>query len=404
MARVLLAWELGGGFGHLAPLRALARELRGRGHDCVFAVRELEAAEDFLEPGLGAVVQAPLRLSPIRNPLRVQVSYASLLHNTGFDDAIALAARLRAWHEIVQRYACDLLLTDHAPSAIAAAHGIGLPALQQGSGFTVPPSTHPYPLFQPDPRANPALLAHNEAEVSGVLAAAYARLGIDAPNSLQQVLDHAQPALLTYAELDHYGARLHGSYLGLPDQAKGATPSWPPGDGPRLFAYLRPSRQLPALLTALQRLPARVLLRIGGATAASLREFERPGFCIVDEAVNLQLAARDCDGFINYAAHGTAAEMLLAGKPGLLLPETIEQSLMAMRVQQLGAAIIVPVRGDFNLSAALRQLIDDTAMQRAAQAFAQRHAGQDRAAIVPALVDQALALIRNPQRASPAGS
>ena len=43
MARVLLAWELGGNYGHLVALRALACELRRRGHECVFAVLALES-------------------------------------------------------------------------------------------------------------------------------------------------------------------------------------------------------------------------------------------------------------------------------------------------------------------------------------------------------------------------
>ena len=50
MARYLFAWELGGDYGHLARLLPVALELRARGHEVVFAVRDLMGAEKLLTP------------------------------------------------------------------------------------------------------------------------------------------------------------------------------------------------------------------------------------------------------------------------------------------------------------------------------------------------------------------
>ena len=404
MARILLAWELGTGFGHVAPLRALAQALTQRGHECVFAVRELHTAEEFLQRGPWPVLQAPLRVSAIRAPLRVQVSYASLLHNTGFDDALNLAAMLRAWRDVMRISGCDLLVADHAPCAVVAAHTLGLPTLQLGSGFTLPPATQPFPAFRPHPRLSDAVLQHNEQAVLAVLHEACERLEVALPTTLQQIFAHTGRGLLTYAELDHYEVRSGERYLGLPDQAHGLSPPWPSGKGPRLFGYLRPSRHLQATLAALARLNARVLVRIGGTDASKLRSFESLGLRIVDQAIDLREAARDCDGFINYAAHGTTAEMLLAGKPGVLLPDILERELVAKRAKQLGAALVLPSSGEFNLSEALRQLLEDPALTKAAQGFAQRYASDDRTQIMSALADRALALLKAPPRAAPAGA
>lgn len=394
MANILLAWELGGGYGHVAPLRALAQELVRRGHRCTFAVRDLGTAEEWLEPALGRVLQAPLRLGAIRNPVRVQVSYASLLHNSGFDQPLAIAAALRAWRELIEGHGCDLLVADHAPMAVAAAHGLHTPVLQVGTGFTLPPTVAPYPVFRPQLRVGEEVLRHNESAVLVPLRAAFERLGWTPPSSLQTVFGGGLRALFTYRELDHYDTPRQDDYLGLPDLAQGLAPQWPAGDGPRLFGYLRPSKSLPGLLAALQRLPARVLLRIGGGvTADSLRGYERAGLRIVDQAVDLKRAARDSDALIHYGAHATTAEFLLAGKPALLVPETPEQSLVALRAQQLGAALVPPPKGDFNVSAALRQLLDDAALKRAAESFSVRYADQDRARIVPALIERASSTI-----------
>lgn len=403
MARILLAWELGAGFGHIAPLRVLARELHKLGHVCIFALRELEAAEDFLEPELGPVLQAPLRVSAIHAPVKTQVSYASLLHNTGFDDERYLAARLRAWREIMREQSCDLLVAEHAPTAVAAAHSLGLPAIQLGSGFIVPPLTRPFPVFTPALQVSHEVLLKNEATVLSVISAAYKRLGLAAPESLLQVFGHAQPALITYAELDHYGIKRDEPYLGLLEMAQGTPPEWPAGTGPKLFAYLRPSNRLEPLLTALQRMPARVLVRVAGIAADRLHRFERPGLRITDQAVNIQLAAQRCDAFINYGAHGTTTESLLAGKPILLLPNNVEQSLVALRAQQLGAALVTPSNGTFNLSAALRQLVDDPALQQSAEKFSARYQTLDRSQIIPALAQRAITLISNPSHDVQAG-
>ncbi len=48
MARFLFAWELGGDYGHFARLLPVALALRARGHDVVFAVRDLMGAETLV--------------------------------------------------------------------------------------------------------------------------------------------------------------------------------------------------------------------------------------------------------------------------------------------------------------------------------------------------------------------
>lgn len=398
MARILLVWELGGNLGHIAPLRAIALELRKRGHQCIFAARDLDATEEYIEPELGPVFQAPIRLNAIRNPLRVQVNYASLLHSTGFDNALSLAARLRAWRELMQTQRCDLVLADHAPTAVIAAASLNIPTMQLGTGFTVPPLTTPFKIFRPDTKVSTDILLHNEKAVLDTLGAACVRLGITAPASLQQAFAHGARAILSYPELDHYHVSRDDTFYGVPNTSQGMAPVWSAGTEPRFFAYLRPSKVLNPVLAALNRMPARVLVRVGGVAASKLKSHERPGMQIVDQSVDMTVAARDCDAYINYASHGTTAEMLLAGKPGLLLSDNIERNLVAIRVQQLGAGLSPPAKGDFNLSQALRQLVDDHTMRNAAEAFATRYRSHHRTEILPKIAEHALGLIKAPRR------
>ena len=59
MARILLAWELGDGFGHVSRMLTIAEELRDRGHDCVFVVRNLEVVAARVQAAGFDVLPAP---------------------------------------------------------------------------------------------------------------------------------------------------------------------------------------------------------------------------------------------------------------------------------------------------------------------------------------------------------
>jgi UDP:flavonoid glycosyltransferase YjiC (YdhE family) len=391
MARVLLAWELGGGYGHLATLRIAAQQLRQAGHDCLFAVRMLENAAEFLDPELGPVLQSPVRLGNGRNPVALQLSYASLLHNIGFDDPVGLAARIAAWRELMRSWKVDRLVVDHSPIALIAARSLGIPAAAIGCGFDLPPRTQPFPSFQPWAPVPQSQLQHNEQQVLIELNAALERLQLPPYDSLQAIYAGCGRGLLTYAELDHYDGPRDEPYLGVPDYAHGPTPVWPAGTAPRLLAYLRPHPQLELLLKALSASKARVLLRVAEIGPEQLRPHLRPGFEIAAGAVHLKRAAAECDAYVNYAAHGTTAEMLLAGKPGLLCPDTVERTLVARRLGQLGAAVVAPAQGSFDAGEALDQVLNDPALRTGAGGFAARHRQQDRSAIGGRLLQQILA-------------
>lgn len=400
MARVVLAWELGANLGHVAPMRALAIQLRKLEHHCTFVARDLDSTEEYIEPTLGPVLQAPIKLGAIHNPVKVQVSYASLLHSTGFDHARSLAGRIRAWRQILQTTRCELLFTDHSPTALVAAHTLGIPVANCGYGFLVPPVLTPFPSFRADLKFTPAILLRNEAAVLNTLNMALEKLKIPGFSTLQQPFESAIHFVLGYLETDQYEVARTEPYLGLPDFSQGVLPEWPTGEAPKIFAYLRPFKDLEAVLIALQKSGARVIVRIGNMALGKLKSFERPGMVITDRSIHMGEAARSCDAFINYASNGNTGEMLLAGKPGLLFPNHIESQITTRRVLQLGAGITPPSKGSFNVSEAIRRIVDDAALRKAAQEFATRYAKQKRSEIIPDVIERAFQHFKLPAHAS----
>jgi len=388
MARVMLAWELGGNYGHLVALRALAQALKQRGHECVFAVRMLGSAQEFLDPALGPLVQAPVRLLPSRNRVRTQLSYASLLHNIGFGEPMELAGRIHAWRTLFRAFRTEAVFADHSPVALVAARTLGVPAACLGNGFTLPPLQTPFPSARPD--VPQSVLLRNEVAVLAELNQALARLGLRPLALLQDIFRGVTPALLTYPALDPYGAARSEPCRGVPDYSYGQRPQWPAGKGPKIFAYLRPSPALPAVLEALRRSRARVLLRLAGAGRDELRGLSHPRLAAVEGPVNFRRAAESCDAFVNYGAHATVAEFLLAGKPGILVPDLQERALTARRAASLGATFTVRGTARAPVQRALEQVLEEPAPRKAAEAFARGHARLDRAQILPKLIAEVL--------------
>ena len=394
MAKVLLAWELGGNYGHLVALRALARELKRQGHSCTFAVRGLGSAQGFLDPALGPLVQAPVRLTAGRNRVRTQLSYASLLHNIGFNDPVELAGRIHAWRTLYRALETGFVFADHSPVALIAARTLGIPAACIGNGFTVPPRLSPFPSFSVSCRAKRGipseLLLANEASVLKELNHALALLKLKPFALLQDIFRGAAPALFTYSPLDHYEVPRSEPFRGLPDYSYGSPPRWPEGRGPKIFAYLTPNTSLPVVLEALKQSRARVLLRLPGALPDAAAEALRPGLSVATGPVHFRSAAESCDAFVNYGAHSTVAEFLLAGKPGILVPDLHERALTARRVVAMGAAVSERATSAAPLRRALQQVIEDPLPRKAAAAFAAGYGKQNRGEILPGLVGEVL--------------
>jgi UDP:flavonoid glycosyltransferase YjiC (YdhE family) len=400
MARVVLAWELGAGLGHAAPVRAFAQHLKQLGHHCTFVARDLDSTEEVIERQLGPVLQAPLKLTGISNPVRVQVSYASLLHSIGFDEPRGLAGRLRAWRQLLQDTRCEVLFCDHAPTALVAAHTLGIPTATSGGGFLVPPVLTPFPSFRPDLKFATAVLLRNEAAVLTALNIALEKLKLAPYPNLQSPFIAATHAVLGYPETDAYETKRTEPYFGLPDFSQGLKPQWPTGDAPKIFAYLRPFKDLQSVLEALKKSRCRVIVRVAGVSQGQLKGFERPGLVISDQSIHMSDAARSCDAFINHASYGNTVEMLLSGKPGLLFPIHVESQITTRRVLQLGAGITPPSKGSFNVSEAIRRIVDDSGLHKAAQSFAARYVDQRRSEIIPSVIERAFNNFKLPARAA----
>lgn len=380
MARILYCWELGGEYGHISSFLPVAQALRQRGHEVVFAVKDLSRIEYVLRGEGFRYLQAPVWLPEVSNLPEPSVSYAEILHRFGFLHPTELLAMAKAWRALYALVGPDLLVVDHGPTALLAARGLGLRRVMLGVGFFSPPRLHPLPTIRPWLPVPPARLV--AAEQSALATANAVLTALDAPALVQlaDLFDVDEDFLCTFAELDHYQGRGEARYWGPRFHVEGGdTPAWPDGEGARIFAYLKHEcAGFDEMMRLLGRLPYRTLAHVPGLSEARRRGYETPRLWVSPRPVNMCHVGANCELAVCNAGMGTVAALLLAGRPLLLLPMHLEQIITARNVIRLGAGLVIrPVDQAADYQGLLERLLADRTFADQARAFAERHAGFD---------------------------
>jgi UDP:flavonoid glycosyltransferase YjiC (YdhE family) len=376
MGRVLLAWELGGGYGHLAPLTALARALREYGHEPMFVFKDLSRAH-----AIAGIHEFPLLQAPIWLPQAVgthtPVSYSELLALFGYLQVPSLSGLVAAWRNLYDLLKPDLIVFDYSPTALLAASGLNVAKVLFGMGFWSPPKKNPLPAMRWWQKVPPERLAQSDRQVLEAVNTLLLSFGCSPLNQLADLFNVDEDFLCTFPELDHYPDRESGvRYWGpLFSQDAGGVPHWPSGDGEKIFAYLNSGyRGLTALLSTLRALPYQVLVHCPGAAKKLIDEYRSKSLDFCLQAMNMRTVCEQADLLICHGP-GSASAMLLAGKPVLSLPTQLEQHMWAMRMEQTGAGKKFGLdEPNPNYRAAIRSLLTDERFRQSAQDFAARHA------------------------------
>jgi UDP:flavonoid glycosyltransferase YjiC (YdhE family) len=390
MACIGLTWELGSFSGYAAVMRQIVMAAARDSHRCVAIVRDLHVSTPLLAelPTL-TLLQAPVS-TPSRTPaVAVQTTYATLLHNCGFADADALAARVNAWRALFRAFGIERVLARHSPTAVLAARTLGIPILHYGTGFSVPPQRSPWPPFHPDIATDDPRLLANEQRVLAATNAALHRLGVEELPRMASLYANLPTALISYAELDHYQRPEPVPFLGLPRTSYGAAPAWPADTRrPRLFVSLPVDRGTRGWIDTLAQLPVTALLRFNGP-AVQFTDLP-PQFAIADGAVDFTRAIAECDAVIGYGSHNLVCEALLAGKPMALIAKNPDHLLTGARLTALGAGIVLPDQPGPDSCARLRAMFADPGHASAAGRFAERYGSKPRERIADILLELAL--------------
>lgn len=388
MATICICWEFGTGYGHVLRYRELVAKLRGEGHRVVYVARTPQRAAAVFGCDPPEILAAPLGETPAARQIRLPYTFAEILLNCGFDDGAELALRTRAWFELLRARAPDAIFSDFSPSALMAGRALGVPVIVCGSGFYSPPLLRPVPPLRywlPYDRAR-QLAAEDRvvANMNGALVA----LGA-APITALADLYATPQVLMTVPEFDPYPERPGVTHAGTyADPGFGASPRWPSGTGPAVFAYLEPGVLLGELLAGLARVGARVCLFAPGLDPGVLAALpRRPALEWMAEPVDVPRAAAESALMITNANLNTLVAGLKAGTPQLAVPYNLEKFLTARRLEEYGAGLAAPRLAPGDIAGKIAALLGSPAFREAAGRFAARYAQEAGTETLQAMYD-----------------
>lgn len=336
--RVLLAAELLRGPATLTRILPLADALSARGHDVSLAIPS----------GLGASVptfDAP-RWGVPPPPGYVALSYSDLLMHGGYAAPDALLGLLTGWRGVLDQAQPDLLIADFSPTAMLAARVARVPLAAVGDGFSLPPLTAPFASMRPWEAIAPDALISLDGRVLAVVNAVLAAVKAGPMRALRDLFDGVPAFLCGFPELDHYPGRAGADWYGQVFAA-----------GPTPAVDLDPGHPARAAVTE-------ALGRLGSADVVICQGIEAVG------------------------------PALLAGKPVLMLPIFLEQTMTLHRLMQQGLGRGLPLTADADaIEAALREMLaDDGCGQRVAN-FARAYDGYRPDIAIQAVADEIEALL-----------
>ncbi len=397
MARILLAWELGTGYGHAARLKIVGDALAAAGHDLIFAVRHIDQAAEIL--GYTSLVQAPSvnpergrRASPV--PVR---SYNDILHAVGFTDPACALPILAAWETQLSLIRPDLVIADSSPFLALALYG-RCPLVTVGDGYTQPPlHLDDMPLLDlGSPPHGTALGPAPGVQTERILEAMehlQTLRGQPVPPGLPALLGGRRQFVCTLPELDPYADLRLEPALGpltplpapLPQPMQTAMQ---PGAGAFVYLgadYPPTDRVMDAILAA--GVPVAVHLR--RAPAAQRERLRARGAVVHDTPPPLDAMLATHAIAVHHGGSATAATALAAGRPQLIVGQHLEHRLNAGALGRQGVSRDIAGAAEAEAAGAVLadMLQDATLFDRAAAAarrIAERRAPSPVGAVIRA--------------------
>jgi hypothetical protein len=342
MPNILIAWELGTGPGHLRPLRPIIDDLLARDCKVTVVARELSHIHLSLPDPRITFIQAPLSRGDSAFEQQTMTTFAHILATFGFGNKHELRATATAWHTIYDFVSPDVVVAEHAPTALLAARRSNINCAVIGNGFFLPPNVTPFAQLMPWRPADPASSMSDERAVLRNTNLVLDLWGCEKLHNVSQLYhDASQHFLTTIRELDPYSRSSETKYYGVPQDSDGLSPDWPSGSGPRIFAYLKVYPTLPKILDTLSYIKHPTIVYVPEISPSLVSHYESTTLQFAKGPLSVATVCRECSLLVHNAGHGLTIQALLAGKPSLLIPFYAEHAVHAAAVDRMHAGVII---------------------------------------------------------------
>ncbi len=337
MAKILFAWELGMGLGHIARIRDYCDQLKD--HDLYVAAKDLRHAFPLFSHTNVTLLPAPFLQKPVSKPVVETLSYAHILHNCGFANAEILKGIVSAWRSLFDLIKPDIVIFDHCPSAILAALDYSFKKVTTGTGFTCPPIQEPLGVFFPDKMDHKALadIAQFEQATVHTINSVLREFTLEPISALSDIYSSVDETLISaLSEYDHFSVRKDEIFLGLPPSLMRKAPVWPDVPGKRIFLYTHRFQELPLLLNSLQKCKQPVIVYSSSIESQLMQEYASESMVFETEPLDLNALAKTCELAITNANFNVSCQLFLQGVPILAIPLHREQQMFAHKLFRTG--------------------------------------------------------------------
>ena len=334
MVRIVLANEMGGGWGHILPLRAFAAEFVRQGCEVSIICRDVEKANNAFLGKRVTIEQSP---AWTLNKTGFSLNYAQNLWGNGYWDKEQLGLHFKWWSDRFRALKPDFVLADYSPTAILAAISLDMPRGAFGTGFTLPPAAEPMPCLHPWFDIPVSVLSRSEETVLDAI-----RKFVPSVSSISGIFQNSERFLSIFPELDHFEFRQSETYFGpVLESASDGELIWPDAAGHRVFIYLsHANRFLEKLAEHLRKLGVPAIAVVRGLPESERKAMESRTLRLSPSLVNVHRAASECDVAVTQGGFHTSARVLISGARLLVCPEQLEQTLLAYQAAEKGAVRI----------------------------------------------------------------
>jgi hypothetical protein len=387
--RVLLAWELGGGTGHLHQLAAIGGALEARGYETVFALRRLEHGKV-----VSAVLpRAKILPAPVYQPGAPSgpdwpaYDYADVLLRCGYERAEDLRPLVEQWTDLLFRVEPDLVICDHSPTVILAAAG-RIPVFHLGSGFATPPVGKSLAALHPGSAKG---AKERQAQVLASIHEVQRGTGMPLIKRVCDLLGLADRNLTCcLPELDPYRAVRPQPALGpiekLPAPAPVRDPEW-------LFGYLDGHEASTLrLLESLARASVRCGIYVREMPPDLPPRLAGTSVTLYSSPQKMPDALESAAAIVHYGGLATTETALALGRPQFLVPWHLEQALNTAAVEALNCGVNIAQHG--NPGDLIRRSLKRGTHQKEAAAVAARIATRPPTDVLATIVATSAELLK----------
>lgn len=364
----LLCWEQGKDLGKINHITRVGSLLIEQGYTVYMAVKDLSRARQFLDHPKLQLLQAP-RFAPLI-PHKAETTYcfSDVLFGLGYADFSMAWHVFNNWKMYIEKIQPDLIVEDYAPGARLSAHALGVPSLNIGTGWGQPcPQKFDLNYFG-------GVLPQASNDKQGLLLECfnkvYHKAGCAIISKLSDIYTSTRTLISSLKEIEVYGPRESASYIGpLIPLAKKSLPAIEPGQGKALFVYLKAyAAGTTQVLDALLEIEAEGFVYASGMSSEDIARYAKKGLNITTSPFNVEQVLPLVNAVICHAGIGLVCQSLIAGKPILLLPTYLEQSLTAQKVIKHGAGLFLDLTKN-EAVLKIEALLNSSIFTERAQAF-----------------------------------